>query len=57
MELQNLPWQYLETKKVSSVKGFGTIELPKEYQPNGTYHLVCKAAGITKEYDVVLNEK
>jgi len=49
--------EYIETKKVSSVKGFGTIELPKEYHPNGTYHLVCKAAGISKEYDVVLNEE
>lgn len=49
--------QYLETKKVSSVKGFGNFELPEEYHPNGTYHLVCKATGITKEYDVVLDER
>lgn len=48
---------YLETKKVSSIKGFGNIELPVEYHPNGNYHLVIKAAGIVKEFDVNLHEK
>ena len=48
---------YLETKKISSVKGIGKIELPVEYHAKGSYHLVLKAAGITKEFDVNLNEK
>lgn len=48
---------YLETKKVSSIKGFGNIELPVEYHPNGNYQLLLKAAGIVKEFDVNLHEK
>ncbi len=48
---------FIETKKVSSIKGFGHIELPKEYHPNGAYKLVCKAAGLTKEFEVVLDEE
>lgn len=48
---------YLETKKVSSVKGYGNIELPIEYHPNASYHLVLKAAGIEKVFDVDLHEK
>jgi len=47
---------FLETKKVNAVKGIGIFELPQAYFPNGEYHLVLKVAGITKTYDIELNE-
>lgn len=57
LDIYNELGNYLETKKISSVKGFGKIELPVEYHANGNYHLILKAAGITKEFDVNLYEK
>ena len=57
LEIYDQSGQYLETVKVSSIKGFGIIDLPKEYYPDKGYHLVCKAVGITKEFDLVFDEK
>ena len=56
LDIYNDSGKYLETKKISSVKGYGIIELPAEYHPNGNYHLELKAAGIIKEFDVNLHE-
>lgn len=47
---------YIESKKISSIKGLGTFELPSEYFANGNYHLVIKAVGIIKTFDVTLYE-
>ena len=57
LDMYNEVGSYVATKKRSSIKGFGTIELPVEYHPKGKYHLVLKAAGIRKEFDVILDEK
>lgn len=57
LDIYNDSGKYLETKKISSIKGFGKIELPVEYHANGNYHLELKAAGITKEFEVNLHEK
>lgn len=45
--------EYLETIRTNVRKGSGTIELQKEYYPNASYHIVIKAAGITKTYDLI----
>jgi len=57
LEIYTKDQSYLETKKLGSIKGYGIFELPKEYYPSGSYHLVCKAAGIIKKYDIELHEE
>lgn len=57
LDIYNESGTYIETKKVSSIKGFGNIELPVEYHPNGNYHLRLKAAGLVKEFDINFHEK
>ena len=57
LEIYTKDQTYLETKKLGSVKGYGVFELPKEYYPSGSYHLVCKAAGIIRKYDIELHEE
>ncbi len=49
--------EYLDSKKITSNKGLGTIELPSEYYVNGNYHLVVKSVGIIKKYDVEIHEE
>lgn len=49
--------EYLDSKKIPSKKGSGTIELPSEYYTNGNYHLVVKSVGIIKKFDVELHEE
>ncbi len=57
LEIFSETGQYLETKKVSSIKGLGKIEVPKEFYPDGSYRFICKTAGIIKEFEVTFNEE
>lgn len=57
LDLYSNTGEYIESKKISSSEGLGTMLLPSEYFVNGNYHLVIKTVGITKKYDIELHEK
>jgi hypothetical protein len=46
---------FVETRKTTTKKGVSTLFINQEYLSNGTYKLVVKAAGITKEFTKELN--
>ncbi|MBO0592730.1 hypothetical protein I2486_15095 [Cellulophaga sp. E16_2] len=47
--------KFVETRKTTTKNGVSTIFINPEYLPKGTYKLVVKTAGITKEFTKELN--
>ncbi|QWX84747.1 hypothetical protein H0I23_03640 [Cellulophaga sp. HaHaR_3_176] len=47
--------EFIETKKTTTKEGVSSIFLSPEYLDDGTYRLVIKAAGITKEFTKQIN--
>lgn len=55
MDIYTECMEFVETKKINSIKGIGIFELPIEYIDDGNYHLTLKAVGITKNYVIELH--
>lgn len=57
MDVYDKSGDFVETKKIGSVKGFGRIPLLQEYYPEDSYCLRVKVAGISKEFDISFDEE
>lgn len=55
MDVYSEKGEFIETRKTTTKQGVSTIFLSPEYLKNGTYKLVIKAAGITKEFTKEMN--
>ncbi|MGF1558229.1 MAG: hypothetical protein ACFCUL_04000 [Flavobacteriaceae bacterium] len=55
MDIYTECMEFVETKKINTIKGIGIFELPIEYIDNGKYQLTLKAVGMTKNYVIELH--